>query len=211
MPIDIEYLHNNEAAAIHFVRSQEGLILNLVARAVAASYKSTNGGHLIIHRDMRNPTGTFVLSPKYKKDFERNPDYPFMRVAGLLAELFFCRCPSAQRSLRDLGEVMRIEHPFNHHHPAPAIQHVHEKFGRNFSLIAPAVQSNYYLAQRAISLDDFILEDFHVIPSCILEPFCGTSLGDRIGHYLATKPNKKRQKALDYVREHPDLMLPNIA
>lgn len=210
MPIDIDYFQDHEEAAVHFVRSQDGLILNLVARAVAASHKSINGGHIVINRDIKNPTGAFVLSPKYKKDFELNPDNDFMKVAGVLAEMFFCRCPSARRSLRDLGEVMRIEHPFNHYDPAPAIQHIQEKYGYDFKHIALAVQSNYYLTQHAVSLGDFILGDFHVIPSYILEPFCGVSPSDRLGHYLATKSPKKRRQALEYILAHPELFLTNI-
>jgi hypothetical protein len=212
MPIDIEYLRNHEEAAIRFVQSQDGLILNIVARAVAATRSKIHGGHLIIHSDMENPTGGFIVSPKYKQEFEGSDDYNFSRVAGLLAEMFFCNAPSISRSLRDLGAIVSTAHPFNPYDRSQneSIQYIHQRYRFDFGQIAPAVQSNYYLTQRVMSLEKFIIDKYHVIPSCVLDPFCGVSPSDKVKHYLSTHPSSKRTEALEFALQNTDTMLPNI-
>lgn len=195
MPIDREFLHAYPEYATAFLDSRKGTILHEVGHYVGANTVGTLSGHLIISARGERAAAAFVFDDRSARRLASSPQRAsLVSSAGFLAEYYFCGQARISRSRNDIAAYQSMFGPY------PPDKVVARWKRDHLDLIAAhhaCIAKNFDRCARYCDSNRFLLDDYHVIPSCMLRSPRWRSPNARLDEVVWTYPMKARRCALE--------------
>lgn len=200
MPVTRELFYRDSAASIAFAGSRWGVLLHELGHWAAANEKGLISGHLIIEdRDDFRCVGAFALDDmsqwKIAADAERRS---FVAAAGAVAELCFCNRTKPGRLGPDIESYLSSSPHFD---PRLSDKTVVSMWQNHFSprieALAGCIDTNFDKCAALLLSNRFLLQGYHVIPSCMLKPPSRRGLFESLLEMVRTLTKKARFRALE--------------
>lgn len=167
MPIDGELLHAHPEHAKAFLDSRDGTILHEAGHYVAANIVGMLSGHLIVSAKSERAAAAFVFDDRSARCLALYPERAsLVSSAGFLAEYHFCGQARIARSRNDIAAYQSM---FG---VCPADMVVARWKRDHLDCIAShhaCIEKNFDRCLRYCGSNRFLIDDHHVIPSCMLQ------------------------------------------
>ena len=177
---------------------QHGALLHEVSHYVAANADGMVRGHLIVHASSGRAAAGFVpddvSAERLASDRAR---WSFAASAGLLAEFYFC---GNGRPRRAQGDIVAYQSVFGLAPTEEIIARWKRDHLARIGALAACIAANFDRCVNQCRTRSFLLGDFHVVPSCMLQSPRRRGLSERLDEAVWTYPIKERRRALDEFR-----------
>lgn len=194
MPIDRELLHANAELAAAFLDSR-GTILHEAGHYVAANIVGTLSGHLIISAKSERGAAAFVFDDRSAQCLALSPERAsLVSSAGFLAEYHFCGQARIARSRNDIAAYQSM---FGMYPVDMVVARWKRDHLDRIATYATCVETNFDRCVRYCGSNRFLIDDYHVIPSCLLRSPRWRSPSARLDEAIWTYPMKARRRALE--------------
>jgi hypothetical protein len=198
MPIDRKLLHADAEAATAFLGSRKGTILHEAGHYVAANMAGMLSGHLIVSATSERAAAAFVFDDRSAPCLASDPERAaLVSAGGYLAEYYFCGEARILRSRNDIATYQSIAGCYT---ADRVVARWKRHYLDHFAAQAACIEDNFDRCVRYCSSSTFLIDDHHVIPSCMLRSPRWRGLGARLDEAMWTYPMKARRRALEDFR-----------
>ncbi|BAR57865.1 hypothetical protein NK6_4699 [Bradyrhizobium diazoefficiens] len=195
MRLDRDLLHRRPDLADALLDGQHGTILHEVSHYTAANADGIVRGHLVIHASSARAAAGFVPDDILAKQLASDPARrSFVASAGLLAEHHFC---GKTRPLRARADIAAHQAVFGLASADLIIAHWKQDYLPRIGALAGCVAANFDRCVHYCDTNRFLIDDHHVIPSCMLRSPRWRGLRARLDEAVWTYPVKERRRALE--------------
>jgi hypothetical protein len=200
MPVTRELFYRNSAASIAFVESRWGVLIHELGHWAAANEKDLISGHLIIEDgDDFRCVGAFALDDmsqrKLSADAERRS---FVAAAGAVTELYFCDSTTPGRLGADIDSYLSSSPHLDPRLSGKTVVSMwHNAYLPCVEALAECIDANFDKCAALLISNRFLLQGYHVIPSCMLRPPARRGLFERLYEMVRTLTKKARSRALE--------------
>lgn len=194
MRLDRDLLHRRQDLADALLDGQHGTILHEVGHYTAANADGMVRGHLIVHASSARAAAGFVPDDISAKQLASDPArWSLVASAGLLAEHHFCGQTRPARARADIAAYQAvfglaaanlIIAGWKRDHLAP------------IGALADYIAANFDRCVHYCDSNRFLIDDHHVIPSCMLRSPRWRGLRQRLDEAVWTYPVRERRRAL---------------
>ncbi len=195
MRLDRDLLHRRPELADALLDGQHGTILHEVSHYTAANADGMIRGHLIIHASSARAAAGFVPDDKSAKQLAADPARrAFVASAGLLAEHHFCGKTRPARARADIAPYQVV---FGLAAADLIIARWKQDHLARIGALASCIQANFDRCVHYCDTNRFLIDDHHVIPSCMLQSPRWRGLRARLDEAVWTYPLRERRRALE--------------
>lgn len=195
MPINRKLLHADAKAAKAFLDSRKGTILHEAGHYVAANMAGMLSGHLIVSATSERAAAAFVFDDRSAPCLASYPERAaLVSAAGFLAEYYFC---GEARILRSRNDIATYQSMFGFCTADMVVARWKRDYLDHFALQAACIENNFDRCVRYCGSNRFLIDNHHVIPSCMLRSPRWQGLCARMDEAVWTYPMKARRRALE--------------
>ncbi len=195
MQLDRDLLHRRPDLADALLDSQHGTILHEVSHYTAANADGMIRGHLIIHASSARAAAGFVPDDMSAKQLASDPArWSFVASAGLLAEHHFC---GQTRPARARADIAAHQAAFGLDVADVIIAGWKRDHLARVGALDECIAGNFDRCVHYCDTNRFLIDDHHVIPSCMLWSPRWRGPRARLDEAVWTYPVKQRRRALE--------------
>lgn len=195
MPIDRELLHANAELAAAFLDSRKGTILHEAGHYVAANIVGMLSGHLIVSAKSERSAAAFVFDDRSARCLAFHPERAsLVSSAGFLAEHSFCGQARIARSRNDIAAYQSM---FGVYSADMVVAHWKRDHLDRIAAHQACIETNFDRCLRYCESGKFLIDDHHVIPSCMLRSPRWRGLRARFDEAVWTYPMDARRRAFE--------------
>lgn len=192
--LDFDLLHRRPELADAFLDSQHGTILHEVSHYTTANADGMVRGHLVIHARSARAAGGFVPDDMSAKQLASDRErWSFVASAGLLAEHHFSGRTRPARAQADIAAYQAV---FGLAAADLIIAGWKRDHLARIGALAGYIAANFERCVHYCDSNRFLIEDYHVIPSCMLRSPRWRGWRQRLDEAVWTYPVKERCRAL---------------
>ena len=184
------------AAAISFLGGPTGVLLHESAHFVAGNANGLLAGHLIIEKDRR--TGSFQPHLDFRDELLRDVHkFAFLCAAGAVAEVYFCKRVGEHRLGRDIETYRQLlPELYTNVAAREIIDDWVDQYLDRIEALSGCIERNFDLCVELCTTDEYLLDDYYVIPTSDLEPPVERSSMECLREYELTASMTARRHAL---------------
>lgn len=195
MQLDRDLLHRRPDLADALLDGQHGTILHEVSHYTAANADGIVRGHLVIHASSARAAAGFVPDDLSAKQLASDPArWSFVASAGLLAEHHFCGKTRPARARADIAAHQAV---FGLASADLIIARWKQDYLPRIGALAGYVAANFDRCVHYCHSNRFLIDDHHVIPSCMLWSPRWRGLCARLDEAVWTYPVRERRLVLE--------------
>ena len=195
MQLDRDLLHRRPDLADALLDGQHGTILHEVSHYTAANADGMVRGHLVIHASSARAAAGFVPDDMSAKQLASDPARrSFVASAGLLGEHHFCGQTRPARARADIAAHQAV---FGLAAADLIIAGWKRDHLARIGALAGCIAANVDRCVHYCDTHKFLINDHHVIPSCMLRSPRRRGLRARLDEAVWTYPLKERRQALE--------------
>jgi hypothetical protein len=200
MPVTRELFYSDSASSMAFVESRSGVMLHEIGHWAAANERGLISGHLIIEdRDDARCVGAFALDNRSQKKIAADAKrHSFVAAAGAITELYFCDRTKPGRLGPDVESYLSSSpHVDPRLSDKTVVSTWHNNYVPRIEALAACIDANFDRCSALCLSNRFLLQGYHIIPSCMLKPPARRGLFESLYEMVRTWPKKARSRALE--------------